>query len=70
MIQWLSFLISYSLQDIFGGNLPEPAGKSVKQCGRAYKKFVQDYPDYDINVKLCAFKSVEYQAAQAALNAL
>lgn len=55
---------------IFGGNLPDPSGESAKQCGRAYKKFVQDYPDYDINVMLCAFKSEEYQAAQAALNAL
>ena len=54
---------------IFGGNLPVPSGESAKQCGRAYKKFVQDYPDYDINVMLCAFKSEEYQAAQAALNA-
>lgn len=52
---------------IFGGNLPDPAGESAKQCSRAYKKFIQDYPDYDIKVMLCAFTSYEYQAAKAEL---
>ena len=50
---------------IFGGNLPDPAGESAKQCGRAYKKFIQDYPDYDIDVMLCAYGAQEYQAAKA-----
>lgn len=49
---------------IFGGNLPDPARESAKQCGRAYKKFVQDYHDYDVNVMLCAYGSTEYQAAK------
>lgn len=52
---------------IFGGNLPNPAGESAKQCGRAYKKFVQDYPDYDVNVMLCAFGTEEYQDAKTEL---
>ena len=52
---------------IFGGNFPNPAGESAKQCGRAYKKFIQDYPDYDIQVMLCAYTSSEYQAAKAQL---
>lgn len=55
---------------IFAGNLPNPAGESAKQCGRAYKKFVQDYPDYEIDVMLCAFKPNEFQDAQSALSAL
>lgn len=38
---------------IFDGNLPDPPGESAKQCGRVYKKFVQDYPDYNIDVMLC-----------------
>lgn len=52
---------------IFAGNLPNPAGESAKQCSRAYKKFIQDYQDYDIQVMLCAFSSSEYQAAKAEL---
>ena len=49
---------------IFGGNLPNPAAESTKQCCRAYKKFVQDHPDYDIDVKLCAFGQSEMTLAQ------
>ena len=41
---------------IFGGNLSNPAAESAKQCGRAYKKFVQDYPDYEVDVMLCAYR--------------
>lgn len=48
---------------IFAGNLPNPAGESAKQFGRAYKKFEQDYPDYNVNVVLCAYKDSEYKAA-------
>lgn len=49
---------------IFAGNLPNPAEESAKQCSRAYKKFIQDFPDYDIDVLLCAFTSAEYNAAK------
>ena len=49
---------------IFGGNLSDPAGESAKQCVRAYKKFIQDFPSYDVNVMLCAFGSLEYQSAK------
>ena len=49
---------------IFGGNLSNPAAESAKQCGRAYKKFVQDYSDYDVNVMLCAYGTKEYQDAK------
>lgn len=52
---------------IFGGNLPNPAGESAKQCERAYKKFIQDYPDYNVDVMLCAFTPAEYQAAKTEL---
>ncbi|MDO5156149.1 MAG: macro domain-containing protein [Eubacteriales bacterium] len=44
---------------IFGGSLANPVAESTKQCVRAYKRFVQDYPDYDIDVKLCAFSANE-----------
>lgn len=52
---------------IFGGNLPNPAAESAKQAGRAYNKFIQDYPNYDVNVMLCAFSSSEYQSAKVEL---
>lgn len=48
---------------IFSGSLKNPAGESAKQCVKAYMKFAADYPDYDIDVKLCAFSSVEMTSA-------
>lgn len=53
---------------IFGGELPDPAGESTKQCCRAYNKFTSDYPDYEIEVKLCAFTSREMVSAQNVFN--
>ncbi|MCF0141317.1 MAG: macro domain-containing protein [Mogibacterium sp.] len=49
---------------IFGGSLSNPAGESAKQCLRAYNKFIADYPDYGIDVKLCAFSASEMARAQ------
>ena len=48
---------------IFGGSLSNPVAESTKQCLRAYKKFIADHPDYDIDVKLCAFTSSEMNEA-------
>lgn len=58
--------ISFPLisSSIFGGNLPNPVAESTKQCVRAYKKFIEDYPDYEIDVKLCAFTDIEMKKAQ------
>ena len=53
---------------IFAGNLPNPAEESAKQCCRAYKKFIQDYPEYDIDVLLCAYGSQEYNDAKTIFN--
>jgi len=50
---------------IFGGSLTDPVGESTKQCCRAYKKFVEDYPNYDIDVKVCVFSAREVADAQA-----
>ena len=50
---------------IFGGNLPKPAAESTKQCLRAYKKFTGDFPEYEIEVKLCAFGAQEMIDAKA-----
>ena len=48
---------------IFGGSLADPAGESTKQCCKAYKKFIEDYPYYKINVTLCAYTDKEYGSA-------
>ncbi len=48
---------------IFGGSLDNPAAESAKQCLRAYKKFTEVYPEYDIDVKLCAFTAAEMKEA-------
>ena len=53
---------------IFGGNLPDPTGESTNQCCRAYNKFTVDYPDYEIEVKLCAFTPREMSSAQNVFN--
>lgn len=49
---------------IFAGNLDNPAAESTKQCCKAYEKFTEDYPDYFIDVKLCAFSQGEMIAAK------
>ena len=49
---------------IFGGSLDNPVAESTKQCLRAYKKFTADYPEYDIDVKLCAFTASEMKEAE------
>lgn len=48
---------------IFGGSLENPATESTKQCLRAYQKFITDHPDYEIDVKLCAFTASEMREA-------
>ena len=48
---------------IFGGSLDNPVAESTKQCLRAYKKFTEDYPAYDIDVKLCAYTATEMNEA-------
>ena len=48
---------------IFGGSLDNPVAESTKQCCRAYNKFVADYPEYAIDVLLCAFSATEMQQA-------
>ena len=49
---------------IFGGSLDNPVAESTKQCLKAYKKFTADYPEYEIDVKLCAFTASEMKEAE------
>lgn len=48
---------------IFGGSLKDPAAESTKQCCLAYQKFIETYPDYYVDVKLCAFSASEMVSA-------
>lgn len=50
---------------IFGGSLANPVGESTKQCCRAYKAFVEKYPNYDIDVRVCVFSISEITNAKA-----
>ena len=55
---------------IFGGTLANPVAESTKQCCRAYLKFIADYPNYNVDVKLCAFSAREMQDAQIVFNSI
>ena len=55
---------------IFGGKLKDPAAESTEQCLRAYACFTKDYPEYEIDVKLCAYTDKEMRSAQAVFNSL
>lgn len=55
---------------IFGGSLDNPVAESTKQCCRAYKKFIADYPNYEVDVKLCAFSAKEMQEAQKVFDSM
>ncbi len=58
--------ISFPLisSSIFAGNLPDPVAESTKQCMRAYDAFVSDWPEYAIDVTLCAFTDKEMKEAE------
>ena len=49
---------------IFGGRLDNPPQESAKQSLKAYKKIVEDYKEYDIDVILCAYTESEYESAR------
>ena len=65
-VNYHKYSISFPLisSGIFGGSLDNPVAESTKQCCRAYKKFVADYPEYNLEVILCAFSAKEMQEAQ------
>ena len=53
---------------IFGGSLADPVAESTKQCIRAYRKFIENYPEYEVDVLLCAFMDHELKSAQNVFN--
>ena len=52
---------------IYGGNLENPAKTSSYQGIKAYHRFIKEYPNYDIEVKLCAYTREEFLKTQEAL---
>lgn len=50
---------------IFGGALSDPAAVSAKQCCLAYLKFLSDFPDHSVDVRLCAYTTEEFHSARA-----
>lgn len=54
---------------IFAGGLKRAVAESTKQCRRAYEKFRSDYPDYDVEVKVCVYSSRDWDEAKAEFEA-
>lgn len=55
---------------IFSGNIENPAKESAKQCLKAYNKFIDEYKNYEIEVKLCAFSDNEMEDAKKVFESL
>lgn len=49
---------------IFGGSLSDPVAVSTEQCYLAYLKFLSDFPDYNTDVRLCAYTTEEFHSAR------
>lgn len=66
------YSISFPLisSGIFGGSLSNPVAESTKQCCRAYNKFIADYPDYNIDVKLCVYLPEKMQDAKIVFDSM
>lgn len=55
---------------IYGGDLDNPVAVSTKQCLLAYKKFISDYPDYEIDVKVCAYSLESMKEAKPVFDSM
>ncbi len=55
---------------IYGDVLDNPVAESTKQCLLAYKKFISDYPDYEIDVKVCAYSPESMKEAKPVFESL
>lgn len=55
---------------IYGGDLDSPVAESVKQCCRAYNKFISEFPDYQIDVKVCAYSPEEMKEAKPVFDSM
>lgn len=55
---------------IFAGDLKRPVVESTKQCKRAFKKFTEENPDYEIDVKICVFDPKDMDEAKEAYDGI
>lgn len=55
---------------IYAGNLENPVAESTKQCCRAYKQFISDYPDYRIDVTVCAYTVASMEEAKPVFDSM
>lgn len=55
---------------IYGGDLDNPVAESTKQCLLAYKKFISEYPDYQIDVKVCAYSPESMKEAKPVFDSM
>lgn len=53
---------------IFGRLSENPVKKSCEQFLNAYNEFVENYPNYDVDILVCAFTDDEYEEASKVLN--
>lgn len=51
----------------FKGNLKNAVELSSNECIKAYNKFIKEYPNYKIEVILCAYTKEEYEKARNVL---
>ena len=49
---------------IFGGNLRDPVKVSAIRCSKAARYFAAKNPNYDVEIRLCAFTDSEYNSAK------
>ncbi len=49
---------------IFAGDLKNPVAESTKQCKQAYQKFTEDYPEYEIEVRICVYSRRDWDEAK------
>ena len=53
---------------IFKGNLKKPLEVSTQELLKANNKFIKDYPNYKINIKLCIYNSNDYKEVNNIIN--
>ena len=53
---------------IFAGNTERPAYESTKRAVLAYNKFISDYPDYEVDVRIFAFLEETYYECREAVD--
>lgn len=55
---------------IYSGDMENPVAESTKQCLLAYKKFISDFPDYEIDVKVCAYSPESMKEAKPVFDSM